>query len=125
SAPSASPRFAAASRANTGRVSRRRSSCSISPATAKASTSASRRIGARKRRSFARLHHDGELLRCPRDAGVEPALAAVGEGEGFVEQHHVVPLRALRLVHGEHIAVIELVIGLAARPIELLEATGK
>ena len=36
------------------------------------------------------------------------------EGEGFVEQHHPVPLRALRLVDGERVAVGELV-GLAAQ----------
>src|SRR5664280_2843420 len=72
-----------------------------------------------------RSHHHGEPLRRPGDAGVEPALAAVGKREALVEQHHVVPLRALRLVHGEHVAVVELVIGFAARPIDLLDAAGK
>jgi hypothetical protein len=56
--------------------------------------------------------HHRQPLRGARDAGVEPALAALGKCERLVEQHHVVPLRALRLVHGEHIAVVELVVRL-------------
>ena len=58
-------------------------------------------------------NHQCQLFGGAGDAGIKPALAAVGKGEGFVEQDDVVPLRALRLVHGEHIAEIEFVIGLA------------
>src|ERR1700742_646775 len=67
------------------------------------------------------LYHHAEALRRTRDAGIEPSGAAVLEGEAFVEQHHVVPLRSLRLVHGEHVAVVELVIGLALLPGERVE----
>ena len=42
------------------------------------------------------LHHHAQPLRRARDAGVEPARAAVLECKAFVEQHDVVPLRALR-----------------------------
>src|SRR5947199_9211197 len=68
------------------------------------------------------LHHHAQPLRRARDAGVEPSRPAVLERKAFVEQHHVVPLRALRLVHGEHIAVVELVIGLALLPRDRLDA---
>src|ERR1051326_8053588 len=71
------------------------------------------------------LHHHREPSHRAGDAGVEPALARVGEGEGFVEQHHVVPLRALRLVHGEHVAVVELLVALAHGPFHLLDAAGE
>ena len=71
------------------------------------------------------LHHHRQPLRRPRDAGIEPALAAVGKGETLVEQHHVVPLRALRLVHGEHVAVVEFVVRLAPLPVDLLDAAGE
>src|SRR5437588_3671265 len=69
--------------------------------------------------------YQGEPLRRPGNAGIKPALAAVGKCEGFVEQHHVVPLRTLRLVHGEHIAEIELVVALALPPVESLDAAQK
>ena len=72
-----------------------------------------------------RSDHHRQLLRRARDAGIEPALAAVGKREALVEQHDVVPLRALRLVDGQHIAVVELVVGLAPRPVELLDAAGE
>ena len=65
------------------------------------------------RHAQAGLHHHRQPLRGARDAGVEPALAALGKREGLVEQHDVVPLRALRLVHGQHIAEVELVVFLA------------
>src|SRR5471030_1795678 len=55
-------------------------------------------------------HHNGEPLGGARHAGIEPALAAFLKRKAFVEQHHVVPLRALRLVHGEHIAIVEFVV---------------
>src|ERR1700730_1265622 len=61
-------------------------------------------------------HHDAQPLCRPRNAGIEPPGAAVLECKALVEQHHVVPLRALRFVHREHVAVIELVIGLALLP---------
>src|SRR6516164_8916872 len=63
-----------------------------------------------------KLHNHAQPSGGPRDAGIEPARAAVLEGEAFVEQHDVVPLRTLGLVHGQHVAVIELVIGLALLP---------
>ena len=65
---------------------------------------------------------DGQPLRRARDPRVEPSRAAVLKGKALVEQHDVVPLRALRLVHGEHIAVVELVIGLALLPRDRLDA---
>src|SRR5438105_40728 len=68
------------------------------------------------------LHHDAQPFRGARDAGVEPSRPAVLERKTLVEQHHVVPLRALRLVHGEHIAVVELVIGLALLPRDRVDA---
>ena len=70
-------------------------------------------------------HHHRQPFRRSCDAGIEPALAAFGKREALVEQHDVVPLRALRLVHGQHIAVIEFVVGLAALPIDLLDAAGE
>src|SRR5882757_547846 len=69
----------------------------------------------------AALHHHAQPLRRTRDAGVEPAGAAVLERKAFIEQHHVVPLRALRLVHGQHIAVVELVIRLALFPRDAID----
>src|ERR1700686_4703566 len=68
---------------------------------------------------------DRQPLRRAGDAGIEPAVAAVGKREGFVEQHHVVPLRALRLVDGEHVAEIELVVALALQPFDLLDGAGE
>src|SRR4051812_30321146 len=68
-------------------------------------------------------HHYAEPLRRPGNAGVEPARAAVLKRKAFVEQHHVVPLRALAFVHGEHIAVVELVIRFSLLPGDLLDAT--
>src|SRR6266581_8896166 len=62
------------------------------------------------------LHHHAQPLRRAGNAGVEPSRAAVLERKALVEQHHVVPLRALRFVHREHVAVIELVIGFALLP---------
>src|SRR5438128_1808285 len=44
------------------------------------------------------------------------ASATFLERKALVEQHHVVPLRALRLVHGQHVAVVKLVIGFALLP---------
>src|SRR4051812_11317499 len=57
------------------------------------------RISLRFIRATKLRHHQCQALRGAGDAGVEPAVAAVGEGEALVEQHDVVPLRALRLVH--------------------------
>src|SRR5450631_4666541 len=71
------------------------------------------------------LHHHTQPLRRARNAGVEPSGAAVLECKALVEQHHVVPLRALRFVHGEHIAVIELVIGLALLPRDGLDGAAE
>src|SRR6476660_6678241 len=62
------------------------------------------------------LHHHAQAFRSPRNSRVEPPRPAVLERKALVEQHHVVPLRALRLVYGEHVAVVELVIGLALLP---------
>src|SRR6185437_12834459 len=53
--------------------------------------------------------HHGQSLGRPRETGVEPAGPMLPEGEAFVEQHNVVPLRPLRLVDGERVAVVELV----------------
>ena len=52
----------------------------------------------------------------PRDRRVEPALARFLEGPALVEQHDIVPLRALRLVHGQRIAVVEIVEALLLLP---------
>src|SRR5262249_23261376 len=79
----------------------------------------------RMRPEHAVLDDDGEPLRRPGDAGVQPARAAVLERKTLVKQHDVVPLRALRLVHGQHIAVVELVIGLALLPRNALDAAFK
>src|SRR5258708_36079937 len=70
-------------------------------------------------------HHHCQSLGGPGDAGVEPALPALGKHRGFVEQHHVVPLRALRLGHGEDIAIGELIEAFAHRPIETVNAAGE
>src|ERR1041385_5038711 len=61
-------------------------------------------------------HHHTEPLRRPRDAGVEPPCPAVLKRKAFVEQHHVVPLRALTLVHGKYVAVVEFVVRFALLP---------
>src|ERR1700694_386062 len=45
------------------------------------------------------LHHHAQPFRRARDAGVEPSRAAVLERKALVEQHHVVPLRALLFEH--------------------------
>src|SRR5580765_126626 len=68
------------------------------------------------------LHHHAQPFRSPRDTGVQPPGAAVLEGEAFVEQNHVIPLRTLRFVHGQHVAIVELVIGLALLPRDRLDA---
>src|SRR6185295_3488272 len=41
------------------------------------------------------LHHHTQPLRRAGDAGVEPPCAAVLKRKAFVEQHDVIPLRAL------------------------------
>src|SRR5438552_15226166 len=71
------------------------------------------------------LHHHAQPLRRAGNAGVEPSRAAVLERKALVEQHHVVPLRALRFVHREHVAVIEFVIGLALLPQDRLDGAAK
>src|SRR2546430_9562720 len=70
-------------------------------------------------------HHDGEPLRRPGYSGIEPAVAVFGERAGLVEQHDIVPLRALRLVDGQNVAEIELVVTLARGPIQLLDGSGE
>ena len=40
----------------------------------------------------------------------------IAKGPAFVEQHHVFPLRALRLVHGQRIAVVEIIVAAALLP---------
>ena len=55
------------------------------------------------------LHHNGQALGRASHARIEPALAVFAKGPAFVEQHDMVPLRALRLVHRQGIAEIELV----------------
>src|SRR4029077_6649621 len=74
---------------------------------------------------FWRLHHHRQFLRRARYTRIEPALAAVGKRKRLIEQNHVVPLRALRFVYGEHVAVVELVVGFAPLPIDLLDPAGK
>ena len=44
-----------------------------------------------------------------RQAGIKPARPVLAEGETFIEQHDVVPLRPLSLVDGQRVAVVELV----------------
>src|SRR5262245_39505644 len=78
-----------------------------------------------RRAQSAPLHHDRQAFGRARDAGIEPARAAVRKGKRFVEQDDVVPLRALGLVHREHVAEVELVIALALLPRDLLEPAGK
>src|SRR6267142_2697419 len=68
------------------------------------------------------LHHHAQPFRSPRNTRVEPPGPAILKRKTLVEQHHVVPLRALRLVHGEYIAKVELVIGLALLPRDRLDA---
>src|SRR4029453_7161657 len=58
-------------------------------------------------------HHDGEPLRRPGYSGIKPAVAVFGERAGLVEQHDIVPLRALRLVDRQNVAEIQLVVTLA------------
>src|SRR3984957_2440470 len=45
----------------------------------------------------------------PREAGIKPTRAVLTEGEAFIEQHDVVPLRPLSLMHGQRVTVVELV----------------
>src|SRR5215204_403208 len=59
--------------------------------------------------ALAYSHDDRDPLGGAGDGRVKPARPVLAEGEGFVEQHDVVPLRALRLVDGEGVAVGELV----------------
>ena len=66
------------------------------------------------------LTHDGERFRGARNGSVKPAFTRVAECKTLVEQHDVVPLRTLCLVHGQRIAEIELVIALARRPRDFL-----
>src|SRR5207249_10314922 len=67
------------------------------------------------------LHDHAQPLRCAGDTGVKPSRAAVLERETLVEQHHVVPLRALRFVNREHVTIVEPVIGLALLPRDRLD----
>src|SRR5690348_12985153 len=53
--------------------------------------------------------HDRDAFGRAGDSRIKPAAAVFAERVGFVEQHDVVPLRALRFVHRERIAEIELV----------------
>src|SRR3981081_3581639 len=69
--------------------------------------------------------HDAPPLRGPRYARIEPAIAIVRERAGFIEQHHVIPLRALCLVDRQHVAKIELVGSFALLPVEFLDGAGK
>ena len=59
-------------------------------------------------------NHDRDPFRRTGQRGIEPAVAVFPEREALVEQHHVVPLRPLGLVHRQGVAVIELV-GIAPR----------
>src|SRR3954454_19206649 len=54
---------------------------------------------------FSWLHHYGDALARPRDAGVEPPISQTRKAEALVDQQHVRPLRALRLVHRERVAI--------------------
>src|ERR1700758_5081371 len=71
------------------------------------------------------LHNDRKPLRRARYTGVEPAGAAVLEGKALVEQDDVIPLRALRFVHREHVAVVELVVGVSLHQGDLLDPAFK
>src|SRR5438105_1298835 len=73
----------------------------------------------------AALHHHAQPLRRTRHAGVEPACTAILERKTLVEQHHIVPLRALRFVHREHITVVEFVIRLTLLPRDRLDRAPK
>src|SRR5262244_1310649 len=66
-------------------------------------------------------YHHTQPFRRPRDPRIEPPGAAVLERKALVEQHDVVPLRALRFVHGQHVTVIEFVIGLSLLPGDLVD----
>ena len=48
--------------------------------------------------------HPGQPPRRAGDRRVEPARAVLAEGAGFVEQRHMIPLRPLRLMHGQRVA---------------------
>src|SRR5207249_4871598 len=80
------------------------------------------RISLRSIRATIESHHYTQPLRRARDSRVEPPRPALLKRKALVEQHDVVPLRALRLVHGQHVAVVELVIGLALLPGDRLDA---
>src|SRR5450631_2776170 len=54
-------------------------------------------------------HNNCQPLRGAGNAGVEPAVAVFAKRETFVEQHHLVPLRPLRLMHGQRVAIIEFI----------------
>src|SRR5947209_8005083 len=69
--------------------------------------------------------HDREPLRRAGDAGVEPPRPALRECGRFVEQHDIVPLRALRFVHREHVAVVEFLVALALLPGDRLDRAGE
>src|SRR5207253_10154328 len=72
-----------------------------------------------------RSGYNSDLLAGARDAGVEPATPILAEDEAFVEQIDAVPLRALRLMHGEAVAKGELVDASALGPAQLILGTGK
>src|SRR5688500_7615230 len=55
------------------------------------------------------LDNDRHLFGRPRQARVEPAAAVLAKGIGFVEEHQVVPLRALGLMDGQRVSIGELV----------------
>src|SRR5277367_1792925 len=44
-----------------------------------------------------------------REAGVKPTRPMLAEGEAFVEQHDIVPLRPLSLMDGERVTVVKFV----------------
>ena len=51
----------------------------------------------------------GQAFGGAREACIEPAIAMLAERIAFIKQHDVIPLRPLRLVDGERVAIVELV----------------
>lgn len=54
----------------------------------------------RIRINYCKSLNDGECICRTGYTCVEPAASHVAKREAFIEQHHVVPLRTLRLVNG-------------------------
>src|SRR5450759_3929875 len=68
-----------------------------------------RRVGMTRPLYASMSYNNRQPLGGAGNTGIEPAVAVFAKREAFVEQDDIVPLRPLRLMHGQRIAIVEFV----------------